>query len=314
MFDTPFQFNMYHFNARQFSPRQLDACRVAARRARTFRAVAALAAASMLAGLAGAPAYAQGKLDARYTASLAGLKLGSGAWVVDVTDKQYTSAASGSASGLMRVFSSGQGTGAVRGAVVNGALVSGTYASTINTNKKTDEVRLVINGGMVKQFTVTPPQPPDPQRVPVTAADRKGVIDPMTAWLIRVPGTGNTVSAAACEQKLPIFDGRMRYDLTLAYKRMDHVQAKKGYAGPVVVCSLRFSPLAGHIPDRVALKYLEEQRDMELWLAPIAGTRLLVPFRASVPTPLGEARLEATQFVTVAGPQHASATTATEVP
>lgn len=296
------------------TPFQLNSCCIIAGHAKVFRALAAVTVAGVFAGVACVPAQAQGKLDARYTASLAGLKLGSGAWVVDITDKQYTSAASGSASGLMRVFSSGQGTGAVRGAVVNGLLVTGTYASTINTNKKTDEVRLVINGGVVKQNTVTPPQPPDPHRIPVTAADRKGVIDPMTAWLIRVPGTGNPVSAAACEQKLPVFDGRMRYNLTLAYKRMDHVKAKKGYAGPVVVCSLYFSPVSGHIPDRVALKYLEAQRDMELWLAPIAGTRLLVPFRASVPTPLGEARLEATQFVTVAGPQHASATTAAEAP
>ena len=26
---------------------------------------------------------------------------------------------------------------------------------------------------------------------------------------------------------------------------------------------------------------------MEVWLAPIAGTRVLVPFRMSIPTPLG---------------------------
>jgi hypothetical protein len=310
MIDTPFQFNAGRIMVRRAKTiHRAKACS----HAKAWRVVAAVTAAGMLAGLACAPAQAQGKLDARYTASLAGLKLGSGAWVVDVTDKQYTSAASGSASGLMRVFSSGQGTGAVRGAVVNGLLVAGTYASTINTNKKTDEVRILINAGVVKQYTVTPPQTPDPERVPVTAKDRNGVMDPMTAWLIRSPGTGNPVSAAACEQKLPVFDGRMRYNLTLAYKRMDRVKAKKGYAGPVVVCSLYFSPVSGHIPNRVALKYLEAQRDMELWLAPIAGTRLLVPFRASVPTPLGEARLEATQFVTVAGPQHASATTATDV-
>jgi hypothetical protein len=39
---------------------------------------------------------------------------------------------------------------------------------------------------------------------------------------------------------------------------------------------------------------------MEVWLAPIAGTRVLVPFRAQGPTPIGEAVMEATQFVTIA--------------
>jgi hypothetical protein len=35
-------------------------------------------------------------------------------------------------------------------------------------------------------------------------------------------------------------------------------------------------------------------------LAPIAGTRLMVPYRASLPTPIGLGVLQATQFVSVA--------------
>jgi hypothetical protein len=46
---------------------------------------------------------------------------------------------------------------------------------------------------------------------------------------------------------------------------------------------------------------------MELWLAPIAGTRVMVPFRAQGPTPIGLAVLEATQFSSVAKPTRASA-------
>jgi hypothetical protein len=45
-------------------------------------------------------------------------------------------------------------------------------------------------------------------------------------------------------------------------------------------------------------------RDIELWLAPIAGTRLMVPYRAVIPTPVGQGVLQATQFVTI---PHASA-------
>ena len=36
---------------------------------------------------------------------------------------------------------------------------------------------------------------------------------------------------------------------------------------------------------------------MEIWLAPISGTRVLVPFRFSVPTPFGQGVLQATYFV-----------------
>ena len=60
---------------------------------------------------------------------------------------------------------------------------------------------------------------------------------------------------------------------------------------------LHFTPLAGHIPSRAVIKYLVEQKDMEVWLAPVTGTRIVVPFRILVPTPVGDAVVEATQFV-----------------
>jgi hypothetical protein len=143
--------------------------------------------------------------------------------------------------------------------------------------------------------------------VPITEAHQHGILDPMTASLVRVPGTGDPLSAEACQHTTAIFDGRLRYDLQLAFKRMDHVKAEKGYAGPVVVCAIYFSPVAGFIPSRTAIRYVSKLRDMEVWLAPIAGTRVLVPFRAQGPTPIGEAVLEATQFVSVAIPTRASA-------
>ena len=63
------------------------------------------------------------------------------------------------------------------------------------------------------------------------------------------------------------------------------------------------------LPDRAAVRYLVELRDAEVWLAPIAGTRVLVPFRVEMPTPLGPGILLARQFVTLAQPTHAAAKT-----
>jgi hypothetical protein len=107
-----------------------------------------------------------------------------------------------------------------------------------------------------------------------------------------------------------VFDGRMRFDLQLSYKRIERVQAQKGYQGPVVVCGVQFVPLAGYVPDRPAIKYLMAQRDMEMWLAPIPGTRIVVPYRISLQTPLGQGVLEATQFIAGATPRATPATAA----
>ncbi len=253
-----------------------------------------------------APASAQGRLEARYSATIAGIPIGSGTWAIDVADTQYTAAVSGSTSGLLRAFTGGQGDSTARGTLNGGRPLSSIYAATISSRKKSDFIRFTIDNGNVKDFQVDPPQDDDPERVPLTEAHQHGVLDPMTASIVRMPGNGELLSSEACQRTLAIFDGRLRYDMQFAFKRMDKVKATKGYAGPVVVCSAYFTPVAGYIPSRAAIKYLAKQRDMEVWLAPIAGTRVLVPFRAQGPTPIGQAVLEAYEFVSVPVPTRAS--------
>lgn len=274
-------------------------------------ALAGIGAFAGLAADAGAgSADAQGKLDARYVASLAGIPVGRGAWVIDIGEDQFTAAASGMTAGILRVFTSGQGTSAARGVIVNGQLQPTAFASSIVGDKKIDDVRMALNAGVVKDFAVQPPIQPDPNRIPITDDHRKGVFDPMTASLMRVSGNADPVGPEACQRVIPIFDGRIRYDLQMTFKRVEKVKAEKGYQGPVAVCAVYFAPIAGFDPGRSAIQYLQEQRDMEIWLAPIAGTRVVVPYRVQIPTPIGGALLEATQFVST--PMRTSATTKTQ--
>jgi hypothetical protein len=251
------------------------------------------------------PAKAQGHLEARYTASLASIPIGSGTWTIDVGDNQYTASATGQTAGLLRAFASGQGNGSAHATLSAGKVTSSIYAATISTRKKIDATKITINNGNVKEFSIDPPQDPDSERVPITEAHQHGVLDPMISLLIRVPGTGEVLSPEACQHTVPVFDGRLRYDLQFAFKRMDKVKSSKGYTGPVVVCATYFSPVAGYIPSRATIKYLAKLRDMEVWLAPIAGTRVLVPYRVQGPTPIGQAVVEASEFVSV--PVRASA-------
>jgi hypothetical protein len=254
------------------------------------------------------PVRAQGKLDATYTASLAGIPLGRGAWVIDIGDEHFTAVTSGVTTGLLRVFASGQGSGISRGYVSNGTLIPSSYAATITASKKTEELKMKIVGGVIKDLSIDPPSPPQPERIPVTEAHLRGVTDPMTASLLRVPGASAMLAADSCGRSTAIFDGRMRYDLTMAYKRIDSVKADKGYAGPALVCAIYFKPIAGYIPDRAAIRYLTKQRDMEAWLVPIAGTRILVPFRVTIPTPMGTGMLQANQFIATAAPPRSTST------
>jgi hypothetical protein len=284
----------------------------------TRRAVSSSPSRSRLALLAGlcaawlalAPqgASAQGRLDARYEATLAGISVGKGAWTIEIGDDTFSAAAQGGTAGLLKAFSGGSGSGASAGRVVNGALVASNYTATTTTGKKSETIRISLSNGSVKEFSIDPVPPVDPGRVPVLEAHRKGVLDPMTGAMLRVPGNGEVLSPDSCRTGAGIFDGRLRYDLKLDYKRMETVKAERGYHGPALVCAIYFNPVAGYIPDRPVIKYLAAERRMEIAFVPIAGTRILVPFRMSIPTPLGLAMLEATSFVTNAMPPRVAKT------
>jgi hypothetical protein len=68
------------------------------------------------------------------------------------------------------------------------------------------------------------------------------------------------------------------------------------------VCSVRYEPIAGHRASTPLIKYLSEGREMEVALAPIAGTRMLLPFRVSVVSMLANLVIEANRFEATSQP------------
>jgi hypothetical protein len=250
----------------------------------------------LLSGPLADKAHAQGRVDAQYEVTLAGIPIGKGSWVVDIGDDQYSALASGQTVGLVAVMATGDGNGGSQGRVQKGLLVPSFYSVSMNTNKKHELLKINLAGGNVKDFSIEPEPPVNGDRIPVTDAHKRGVLDPMTGSLLRVPGTGDPVTPEACAGTTSVFDGRMRYDLKLEFKRMETIKVEKGYQGPVVVCGITFVPIAGYVPDRAAIKYLKAQRNMEVWFAPILGTRVLMPYKLTIPTPVGTGVLQATRF------------------
>ena len=255
--------------------------------------------AAVLAGLVVASvgaARAETRLDAHYTIKVAHLTVGKSEMLVTLGDAAFTAAASGRASGMLRILASGEGALRTTGMVIDGKLVPASFTLTTSSDEEKDAVKMTIDGGNVTALTAETSAPHE-ARVPVTEANRKGIIDPLTAILMRAEGTGDAVAAEACKRTLPIFDGRRRFDLALSFKRIEQVKADKGYAGAAVVCAVAFRPIAGHRPDSALLKYLTDGREIELVFAPIGGTRLLAPFRLSIVSMLGNLVIEASDFI-----------------
>jgi hypothetical protein len=250
-------------------------------------------------GLAICPALAQERLEATYRATLAGLTIGTGKLSLELSRNRFTISAGGKTEGLMRMLGGGEGEAAAQGAIGGKKLISSAYQHTIRS-KKLQRVRMALAAGGVKQVEVEPPIEPEADRVPLTDAHKHGIVDPASAGIIPAAGADG-VGPEVCARKLPIFDGRMRYDLALSYRRQEKVRID-GYEGPAVVCRVAFEPVAGHQNNKSAIKFLRNNRDIEIWFAPIGRSPFLTFIRISLPTPLGQGVLQATRFATSGTP------------
>jgi hypothetical protein len=244
-------------------------------------------------------AHAQTRLDASYAISVARIPIGQIDWTLNLGGDRYTATAKGHASGVLRVLASGQGTLETHGDIKDGALAPTNFAATTKSENDNADIKMTLDDGAVTQLDASTP-PASTDRVPLTDADRRGVVDPLSAMVIGAGASGDVLSRDACQRTLPVFDGRRRFDLALSFKRMEKLKAEKGYDGPAVVCSVAFKAIAGHRASSPLVKYLSDGRDIELWLAPVAGTRLLAPIRLSVASMLGNLVIAATSFAVTA--------------
>jgi hypothetical protein len=250
---------------------------------------------ALITATAGDSAHGEGNLDASYTISFARIPVGEITATAVFGESEYAMSARARAGGVLKaLLVDGEASFSTQGTIKGGHPVPTTFTSKVVSNTETSDVTMVLDEGNVKELAATPS--PSSDRVPVTNSNRQSIVDPLTALLFSTAAAGEGLSQEACRHTLPIFDGHQRYDLKLAFKRMDKVAAEKGYAGPVVVCSVSYEPIAGHRANIPLVKYLSEGREMEIALAPIAGTRLLAPFRLLVVSALANLMIEANRF------------------
>src|SRR5579863_10146939 len=134
------------FTIPSIAPRQCRAASAAFFMSALFAIVAADA--GHRAAAQSAPS-AQGRLEAQYTASISGIPIGRGNWIIDIASDQYTAAASGTTTGLIKFFTGAHGTGAAHGTVAGGQMVPTSYGATITYDHKVDDVRMALVGGNV---------------------------------------------------------------------------------------------------------------------------------------------------------------------
>ncbi|MCR4524241.1 MULTISPECIES: DUF3108 domain-containing protein [Bosea] len=254
------------------------------------------AVASSLAGFVLAAGLAAGanaaSLDARYDVSLLGITLGTASLSGGIDNSGYKLDMSAKLTGIAGGVTGGRGSGAATGVLVGGRLAPKTFAVSSANSSESRTVRMALAEGSVAGIDIEPPIDEKPDRVPLNDSHKRNIVDPLSAFLMPVNGKGKD---GACNRTLPIFDGAARYDIKLTSAGTRNVKLE-GYSGPVSICQARYVPIAGHRALRPSTKFMAENRDITTWLAPIAGTDVMVPVRISVKTMIGTAVIEASSF------------------
>ena len=242
-----------------------------------------------------------------YGIALAGLPIGTARLAGTFESTKYRVDVSATLTGLVGAITGGQGSARSAG-IIAAAPQPNTFSIATRTANSGIAVRMALAHGNVTQSEVTPPLVDMDDRVPVTAANKRGIMDPASALLMPAQASGELTNPDNCNRTLPVFDGATRFNVVLSYGETRAVE-KPGYSGPVLVCNARYQAVAGHRPDRPGVRFMEENRDMSVWLAPVEGTRMLVPIRISVRTTVGTNIIEATRWVRGAATAEAPATT-----
>ena len=233
-------------------------------------------------------------VDAVYQISWLGTHIGDFRIRSSITTRQYSLQANAELSVFFGTFS-WQGATASSGLMTANGPVPQNYTFKYTTNEKRESVELRFQKRMVQDILVNPPQFPGSRHVPITAAHLQNVLDPLSAIVLL--SQARLSHGEACNKRLPIFDGKIRYDLVLSPKGTRNVGSSGKLRGTAYVCSVRFVPIAGHKMGKQGENdYASGNTGIEVWLVPVPEAGLIVPYYVHVPTPAGTASMVTAKF------------------
>ena len=233
------------------------------------------------------------KVRAVYRISWNGVDLGKFQFSSDLKGGQYT--LNGDAR-LEAFFGAFHWRGITRslGTIAGAGPSPASYAFSFDGNDKRGSVNLNFEGGAVSRVVAVPASGPSPGRVPVTRAHLQGVLDPLSAIMAITASKGKRVDGTnPCSRRIPIFDGKQRFDLAFSFKRtapLSEIGAKSAHNA--FVCRVKYIPIAGYRMNE-DMRQMQQASGIEVWMVPLAEANLFIPYYVLVPLSAGTATLTA---------------------
>lgn len=237
-----------------------------------------------------APLNTAARFQAVYNVSLGRFNLGNFSISGAVQNGQYNLRGNGKFSVLKGWVFHWQGNIRGSGRATTEGPVPKAYDFSQTDGKYKDRVKINFGDGYVQSVTIWPKPRPYPGEIPVTKEQVQAVVDPLSALFLSARSNDPRGDLSVCNQTLPVFDGRSRYDLVLTPKRRVMVQNRgnANYSGPAAVCKVKFVPISGYPHGDSGMEQLRRANNIEAWLVPIRGTGMYVPYRIVMPTAAGD--------------------------
>jgi len=126
-------------------------------------------------------------------------------------------------------------------------------------------------------ISVADPPPEADDRDPVKPAQTVGALDPLSAALSQVLYTADN----PCVTRVPIFDGRRRYDLVMTLDGEDTFTPTDytSFSGRALRCAIRVERIAGYAKGAEEQNRELDKRKTMLWVALYPDQKLVVPVR-----------------------------------
>lgn len=252
------------------------------------------------------PAAAETTVEATYAATLAGFPVGSGTLTFGAAQNgDWRAAVEAQVRGLATIVANRSATATASGRASPKAMLSKDYALRIDGGAEPNHVDIDFAGTNVKAVSATELHFPGwDRRIPLLPEHKKGVIDPLAAFVLPLAAGQDPMAQSNCDHTARVFDGRVRYDLRMTYGARMDVQGKQGYAGPALVCAVAYRPIAGYRPLSPAEEKFERNLEFSIWFVPAGDARMMIPYKVVVGTPVGLLQVYAHSF-TVKGSQTA---------
>ncbi|WP_203291573.1 DUF3108 domain-containing protein [Maricaulis parjimensis] len=232
------------------------------------------------------------RVSAVYSSSVLIFKVGEVSLDAVFSDSAYEADSFVEAAGLAALFTDFDIRARVAGERGNGQARPSSYTHVERTGDKVRTVRVAFEDALA----VSEAEPPFGSlgQPPAGPADRTDVLDPMTAFFALSDRMG-AEEGQACQGRLPVFDGKQRYDLRLVDAGLSRIRTR-AWQGEARVCEAYYEPISGYDPEDYPTPS-ELRHPLTIWIAEFPETGIFLPVRLHTRAGFGGVTIEAREIL-----------------